>query len=120
MGTRLRTKAKRLASRQKVGGPSVQEIDIRFPRSPDAAPGFIPPMQAKLVDRLPVGDQWRYELKLDGYPAIAIKRKRRGPGRGSGRAEMTWANLPSRRSSTWDALRASGSSLSSIWFLNIS
>ena len=30
-------------------------------------------MQAKLVDRLPTGDQWRYELKLDGYRALAIK-----------------------------------------------
>jgi bifunctional non-homologous end joining protein LigD len=30
-------------------------------------------MQAKLVDRLPVGEQWRYELKLDGYRVIAIK-----------------------------------------------
>lgn len=30
-------------------------------------------MQCKLVDRLPVGDQWRYELKLDGYRALAIK-----------------------------------------------
>jgi ATP-dependent DNA ligase len=30
-------------------------------------------MQTKLVDRLPVGEQWRYELKLGGYRAIAIK-----------------------------------------------
>jgi bifunctional non-homologous end joining protein LigD len=30
-------------------------------------------MQAKPVDRLPAGDQWRYELKLDGYRALAIK-----------------------------------------------
>jgi bifunctional non-homologous end joining protein LigD len=30
-------------------------------------------MQAKLVDQLPVGQQWRYELKLDGYRALAIK-----------------------------------------------
>jgi restriction system protein len=30
-------------------------------------------LQAKLVDRLPAGDHWRYELKLDGYRALAIK-----------------------------------------------
>jgi bifunctional non-homologous end joining protein LigD len=30
-------------------------------------------MQAKPVDQLPVGEQWRYELKLDGYRALAIK-----------------------------------------------
>jgi bifunctional non-homologous end joining protein LigD len=40
---------------------------------PDSPPAFIPPMQAKLVDRVPVGEQWRYELKLDGYRALAIK-----------------------------------------------
>lgn len=45
----------------------------RLASLPDAAPGFIPPMQCKLVDRLPAGDQWAYELKLDGYRALAIK-----------------------------------------------
>jgi bifunctional non-homologous end joining protein LigD len=40
---------------------------------PDSPPAFVPPMQAKLVDRVPVGGQWRYELKLDGYRALAVK-----------------------------------------------
>ena len=40
---------------------------------PDALPAFLPPMQCKLVGRLPVGEQWAYELKLDGYRALAIK-----------------------------------------------
>lgn len=30
-------------------------------------------MQARLVTRLPEGDRWLYEVKLDGYRAIAIK-----------------------------------------------
>jgi bifunctional non-homologous end joining protein LigD len=34
---------------------------------------FIPPMAAELVDRLPEGDDWMYELKLDGYRALVIK-----------------------------------------------
>lgn len=34
---------------------------------------FVPPMAAELVDRLPEGDGWMYELKLDGYRALVIK-----------------------------------------------
>jgi bifunctional non-homologous end joining protein LigD len=35
--------------------------------------GFVPPMAAALVDRLPEGDDWMYEVKLDGYRALVIK-----------------------------------------------
>ena len=34
---------------------------------------FIPPMECKEVDRIPEGDVWQYELKLDGYRTIAVK-----------------------------------------------
>jgi ATP-dependent DNA ligase len=34
---------------------------------------FIPPMECLEVDKIPEGEQWQYELKLDGYRAIAIK-----------------------------------------------
>ena len=40
---------------------------------PDEHPSFIPPMQCKLVRSLPVGEQWRYELKLNGCRALAVK-----------------------------------------------
>jgi bifunctional non-homologous end joining protein LigD len=33
---------------------------------------FIEPMKALAVTELPVGD-WLYELKFDGYPALAFK-----------------------------------------------
>src|SRR5580765_232949 len=36
-------------------------------------PTFVPPMLAKLVQTLPEGPQWEYELKLDGYRLEAIK-----------------------------------------------
>jgi len=36
--------------------------------------GFIPPMLLLRKDRLPEGAEWLYELKLDGYRALAIKR----------------------------------------------
>ena len=34
---------------------------------------FIEPMECLPVDRIPEGDLWTYELKLDGYRTIAVK-----------------------------------------------
>jgi ATP dependent DNA ligase domain len=34
---------------------------------------FIPPMECLEVHRIPEGNLWQYELKLDGYRAIAVK-----------------------------------------------
>jgi bifunctional non-homologous end joining protein LigD len=34
---------------------------------------FVDPMLLLSTDRLPAGDQWSYEIKLDGYRALAIK-----------------------------------------------
>src|SRR6266550_268624 len=34
---------------------------------------FIPPMECLKVDRIPEGELWQYELKLDGYRTVAIK-----------------------------------------------
>jgi bifunctional non-homologous end joining protein LigD len=36
-------------------------------------PAFVPPMAALLVDRLPEGSGWLYEVKFDGYRALLIK-----------------------------------------------
>ena len=36
---------------------------------------FVQPMLAKAVPQLPDGPDWRYEIKLDGYRALAIKDK---------------------------------------------
>lgn len=41
--------------------------------APSRPPGFVEPMQCKLVQRLPEGPSWLYELKFDGYRAFAIK-----------------------------------------------
>jgi ATP-dependent DNA ligase len=35
--------------------------------------GFVQPMLLLRTDRLPEGPEWLYELKLDGYRAIAAK-----------------------------------------------
>lgn len=44
-------------------------------RSPDKrqTPTFVTPMAALLVDVLPAGPEWSYELKLDGYRALIMK-----------------------------------------------
>jgi bifunctional non-homologous end joining protein LigD len=36
-------------------------------------PKFVEPMLAKIADEVPEGDDWTYEIKWDGYRALAIK-----------------------------------------------
>jgi ATP-dependent DNA ligase len=38
---------------------------------------FIEPMPCLAVKKLPEGEAWQYELKLDGYRALAVKHERR-------------------------------------------
>jgi bifunctional non-homologous end joining protein LigD len=47
-------------------------VTTAAPTSSSAA--FIQPMLLLRTDSLPDNDQWLYELKLDGYRAIAFKR----------------------------------------------
>jgi DNA ligase D-like protein (predicted ligase) len=42
---------------------------------PNARLEFIPPMLARLVDDVPSGEDWLYELKLDGYRALVLKKR---------------------------------------------
>jgi ATP-dependent DNA ligase len=42
-------------------------------KAPTAKTSFIEPMLLLGTDKLPEGPAWRYELKLDGYRALAIK-----------------------------------------------
>jgi bifunctional non-homologous end joining protein LigD len=57
--------------------PQPGRISPRFKRMlnkrPSAKPEFLPPMQPELVSRLPEGHEWQYEVKWDGYRAIAVK-----------------------------------------------
>lgn len=43
---------------------------------PRARMRFIEPMLARLVSHLPAGDDWSYELKLDGYRAVVMRTAR--------------------------------------------
>lgn len=50
------------------------KIDLR--QLPKARLDFVKPMLAKSVDELPSGKHWLYELKLDGYRALVMKKRR--------------------------------------------
>lgn len=50
------------------------KIDLQ--QLPKARLDFVKPMLAKSVDELPAGKQWIYELKLDGYRALVMKKRR--------------------------------------------
>src|SRR5437764_12681392 len=41
---------------------------------PRAEPEFYEPMLATLATELPGGSDWQYEIKLDGYRALAVKK----------------------------------------------
>ncbi|MBV8573210.1 MAG: non-homologous end-joining DNA ligase [Acidobacteriaceae bacterium] len=47
--------------------------DLNLDELPVSKMQFIEPMQCKLVTSLPEGENWQYEVKLDGYRALAIK-----------------------------------------------
>jgi ATP-dependent DNA ligase len=40
---------------------------------PKKTAAFIEPMECLPVSRLPEGSQWIWEIKLDGYRAVAVK-----------------------------------------------
>src|SRR5207248_577538 len=49
--------------------------DVDVSGLPKAKFTFVEPMLAKLVQDLAAGSQWQYEVKLDGYRAIAARTK---------------------------------------------
>jgi bifunctional non-homologous end joining protein LigD len=54
--------------------PGAPKIELRSERLPKRKAAFVEPMKAVLVDKLPRGDDWVYEVKFDGVRALAIKR----------------------------------------------
>ncbi len=54
--------------------PTGEEAHLRdMAKLPDARIEFTEPMLAESVSKLPEGNQWQYEIKLDGYRALALK-----------------------------------------------
>ena len=54
----------------------VSEVSGRIPTAP--LPGFVAPMQAMLVDSIRPTD-WIYEIKFDGYRAVALRSGKDNP-----------------------------------------
>jgi len=48
-------------------------VDLK--QLPKARLDFIQPMLAKTTDQLPTGEGWLYELKLDGYRTLVVKKR---------------------------------------------
>jgi ATP-dependent DNA ligase len=68
-------------------------------------PDFVEPMQAKLVDSIRPGD-WIYEIKFDGYRALAILRRTRDMGLGGLIGKRRGSKYePGRRSGAWIKLK---------------
>lgn len=56
------------------GAVPVEELKQEFPRiALPIAPPY-PPMEAKLVDEIPRGDNWQYEPKWDGFRCLAFRK----------------------------------------------
>jgi bifunctional non-homologous end joining protein LigD len=53
---------------------NIKANSARTPPPRSASARFIEPMLLLRTDSLPDSEQWLYELKLDGYRAIAFKR----------------------------------------------
>jgi len=56
--------------------PDISAVQINLHRLPKKKPAFVEPMKALLVDELPKGPDWIYELKFDGVRALAIEDNR--------------------------------------------
>jgi bifunctional non-homologous end joining protein LigD len=62
--------------RQSTTPASPTKAQINLHRLPKKKPAFVEPMKALLVEELPKGPDWIYELKFDGVRALAIKDNR--------------------------------------------
>src|SRR5262249_51517574 len=74
----LRMRRYEILDEQKV--PSQLAVDTHMQRSAinklhslPVRASFVEPMECLTVARLPEGSQWLWEIKLDGYRALAVK-----------------------------------------------
>ncbi len=59
-------------TKRRSGSSAANSVDQLIASLPNARPRFIEPMKAKLVDKPPTHGDWLYELKFDGFRAIAV------------------------------------------------
>jgi bifunctional non-homologous end joining protein LigD len=55
-----------------AGSATVNVMVQRVSLNPKPQPRFIEPMECRRVAKLPEGEDWVYEIKQDGYRAIAL------------------------------------------------
>jgi bifunctional non-homologous end joining protein LigD len=71
-------RSRRVPARSRTADDSMPATsEMNLGRLPRTAPSFREPMKALLVDALPKGANWIYELKFDGIRALAIKHRGR-------------------------------------------
>lgn len=63
----------RPAEKKTVRNILSSEAEKSVAHLPAAVPGFVEPMQSRPAGALPEGDGWIYEIKLDGYRALALR-----------------------------------------------
>ncbi len=57
--------------------PQKKSFDGILNKAPSGKADFVPPMKCRLVKLPPRGEEWIYEIKFDGFRALAIKNKSR-------------------------------------------
>ena len=76
-GASVRSPGRRRDDQSVVSGRGMKQIaaepEATWRSDHDASAVFHAPMRAKLVDQLPDHEGWIYEVKFDGYRALAIK-----------------------------------------------
>jgi ATP-dependent DNA ligase len=56
---------------------AIERRPVEGPTRVSSSPKFVEPMLLLKTNQLPEGEEWAYQLKLDGYRAIALKAKGR-------------------------------------------
>jgi bifunctional non-homologous end joining protein LigD len=68
-----RSTVRRITNRKPAALPPSTPVELDHTRVPKRRAAFIEPMKARLVNDLPKGSDWVYELKFDGVRVLAIK-----------------------------------------------
>lgn len=73
-GTKKSRSAKAPSGKISAGAVPAEELKQEFPRITLPLRPPYPPMEAKLVDEIPRGNNWQYEPKWDGFRCIAFRK----------------------------------------------
>jgi bifunctional non-homologous end joining protein LigD len=100
-GTEVVTSYTRWWRPSKRGAGTVTELVKARAATPARLPDFVEPMKAKLVDSIPSGGGWIYEIKFNDYRALAL--------RGASEIRILSRNQEDLGGRFWTGLRRSAS-----------